>query len=504
MKPNLLALHTAAAFGSICLASSAFAQAQATTLKISPTGIGHMLIVPYYTAQGGHATQLNIVNVDRVNGKAVKVRFRGASNADDVFDFTLLLSPGDVWTAEVSQNPSTGYARLSTTDNSCTLPTQINRDFIGTRLNPASARPNETREGYVEILNMANIPPTSTVFAAIKHTNGVTPAPCSNGASMPAALQNLTDSVRMAAVGFANPTTGLLANWSVVHLAEATSWSGKATAILAVDASGQPGYGNKVAYPQVNGTPSQVAAGVPIANLTTDPLLISGAVPVQSYDLPDLSTPYTSTLSAAQQAALLSGAMATSSLSNEYTTDDAVQAQTDWVFSLPMRRYSVALNHTTGLPVLTTLSPPYFNASNTTVAGTGGNRRLCVTGISRTFWDRSEQLEPSFSPTPPTNLCGAVSVLSINAGNELAPSAIASSVVRQNVELSYQDGWGEITTPGIYRYPVVLGSYGLPILGLAFSRSTSTNVGAGLSGNLGMVWEHRYAEPKPAATLPLF
>ena len=503
MQPTLLTLRTIAALGGICLASSALAQSQATTLKIAPTGIGHMLIVPYYTAQGGNATRLNIVNVDRVNGKAVKVRFRSASNADDVFDFTLLLSPGDVWTAEVSQNPNTGFARLTTADNSCTLPTQLNRDFIGTRLNPASARPNETREGYVEILNMANIPPTSTVFAAIKHTNGVTPAPCSNGSSIPVALRNLTTSVGMAAVGLANPTTGLLANWSVVNLAEATAWSGKATAILAVDASGQPAYGNTVAYPQINGTPSQVTAGVPIASLTADPLLVSGAVPIQSYDLPDLSTPYTSTLSAAQQAALLSGAMATSSLSNEYATDDAVQAQTDWVFSLPMRRYSVALNQTTGLPVFTTLSPPYFNATNTTVAGTGGNRRLCVTGISRTFLDRSEQLEPIFSPAPPTNLCGAVAVLSINAGNELAPSAIAASVVRQNVELDYQNGWGVIATPGISRYPAVLGSYGLPILGMAFSRALSAPAAPAVSGSYGMLWEHRYAEPR-LLTLPRF
>ena len=126
MKKNLLTLGIAAAVGSLGFSSPALAQEQATSLKISPTGKGHMLIVPYYTVQSGNATLLNIVNSDKLNGKAVKLRFRGAANADSVFDFTLLLGPGDVWAAEVSQNPGTGFARLYTPDNSCTMPPMVN------------------------------------------------------------------------------------------------------------------------------------------------------------------------------------------------------------------------------------------------------------------------------------------------------------------------------------------------------------------------------------------
>ena len=158
MRKNILSLSIAAMVGGLGLAGGAIA-APATTLKVTPEGIGHILVVPYFTAQDGNATLLNIVNTDETNGKAVKVRFRGASNSDDVFDFTLFLSPGDVWAAEVSQNPSTGLARLSTPDNSCTLPTQVNRDFITARVNPKANLANETREGYIEILNMADVVP---------------------------------------------------------------------------------------------------------------------------------------------------------------------------------------------------------------------------------------------------------------------------------------------------------------------------------------------------------
>lgn len=79
MKKNLLTLGIAAAVGGLGLVSPALAQEQATSLKISPTGKGHILIVPYYTVQSGNATLLNIVNSDKVNGKAVKLRFRGAA-----------------------------------------------------------------------------------------------------------------------------------------------------------------------------------------------------------------------------------------------------------------------------------------------------------------------------------------------------------------------------------------------------------------------------------------
>lgn len=503
MKHHRISLTTLATLSGFCLTSAALAQQQATTLKVSPTGVGHMLIVPYYTAQGGNSTQLNIVNVDKVNGKMVKVRFRGASNADTVFDFTLLLSPGDVWAAEVSQNANTGYASLSTQDNSCTLPSQVNRDFISTRVNPAASLPNETREGYIEILTMANVPPNSTVFNAIKHTNGATPAPCNGTANAPVALRPFLTEVGIAGMGLGRPTTGLLANWSIVNRAEATSWSGEAAAILAVDNNGRPGYGNIVAYPQTMGTPSQIRGGAPVSQLTADPLLRSGAVPIQLYDLPDLSTPYTSTLTAAQQAAQLSTALAKSSLTNEYLTGDAVQAVTDWVFTMPTRRYNVAINHGTGLPVFTVLSPSHFTASNTLAVGTGGDRKICVTGINRAFRDQSEQVEPVFSPVPVVPVCGGVSVWSINAASVINPSALAATATRQNIDLGFEDGWGEIGTPGLPLFPglPIFGSHGLPMLGMALTKSTTGAGGNGATGNHGRTWVHRYTEP---SSMPMF
>ena len=96
MKKSILSLAVAGAF---VAAGSANA-----TLELQDDGIGHILLVPYFTTQNGNSTLINIVNTDTVNGKAVKVRFRGGRDSDDIFDFQLFLSPGDVWTANISQN----------------------------------------------------------------------------------------------------------------------------------------------------------------------------------------------------------------------------------------------------------------------------------------------------------------------------------------------------------------------------------------------------------------
>ena len=511
MQKTTLAF-VAAAF--LCGAASA---APATQFKESFDGVGHMLIVPYYTVQSGNATLLNIVNTDKVNGKAVKVRFRGASNADDVFNFTLFLAPSDVWAAEISQNPATGLARLQTADHSCTLPSLVNLDFNTARINPQADKPNETREGYIDIITMADVVPGTAIFTATQHVKGRPPAPCSQGIAtypnpdptrycippapcgylppVPAARLGLQTEAEIAAAGFGAPTTGLFANWSIFNVAEATSWSGVATAISVVDAEGKAGQGNVVVKPQTVDVPSGAAN-----DLTADPLLRSGAARLVQSDLPDLSTPYIGQITPAQQAAQLSGVLAKTSVQNEYFTDDAVQAQTDLVFTLPTRRYSVAMNHANAAREFTQLPLDYFSPVNSRMEGDNASRKVCLTDTDYRFWDRAEQEydyerdgfflgtgHPSWSFVRP-RLCGAVFVLSFNAGDEFAPSALAAQVSRKDWDVARSDGWSEVTFPDS-------GVTGVPVVGAAFSKATSTNIGAGVSGNFGLVWEHRYTRP---------
>ena len=190
MKKNVLALSVAAlvaGFAGGAHAVTNSAGATATDLQFGNTGTGHMLVVPYFSTQDGNSTLLSIINTDETKGKAVKVRFRGAANSDDIYDFQVFLSPGDVWTANVSAGAD-GKSFLTTADASCTKPakTTLNSTpFVTTRLNPAATaevKANNTREGYIEIFNMADIVKpaagATNLYTSIKHKNGV--APCAN------------------------------------------------------------------------------------------------------------------------------------------------------------------------------------------------------------------------------------------------------------------------------------------------------------------------------------
>jgi hypothetical protein len=134
-------------------------------IVVADNHIGTINIVPYYSVQNGNTVALTITNNDLLNGKAVKLRFRGAQWSDDVLDFQVFLSPADVWTAAIVKDPVTGVGKLSTHglsgDQSCTLPDLNDADlnFVAdVRLDTNNA--GGTLEGYVEIITMADIPPT--------------------------------------------------------------------------------------------------------------------------------------------------------------------------------------------------------------------------------------------------------------------------------------------------------------------------------------------------------
>jgi hypothetical protein len=454
MRKNLLAKSIAtmiAGFGVVgahamqSLATPPTAPANvlaATTLEFNENGIGHSLLVPYYTVQGSEFTLFNIQNTDMLNGKAVKVRFRGAENSDDVYDITVLLSPGDWWGAAITRTGGApGVAQLTTADNSCTLPqgtAAINRAFVTSRLTGSGQTAASTLEGYVEVFNMADIPPVlvgggvNPVFTAIKHSAAGVPPGCTS-----VAVNNLfndpADSLAAQAAGLGAPTTGLMGSWSIVNGPLGTAYSGAATAVEARENDGQrPGYGNIVFFPQSN-------ASVSVGNarlFTADPVLRGGVadpavaglpgsapgapgVAALLFDFPDMSTPYivgdiptlANGSAARRQAFRLSRALAVSSISNEYVTGVGLQAATDWTLSSPSRRYSVARNYTTApaSTVFTNLAfddaavatapvnvtggiavNPYnfYNTSNTTVATVNANGGatpygvICVTGAN--------------------------------------------------------------------------------------------------------------------------
>lgn len=315
--------------------------AAAANLKTSTTGVGHILVTPYFTTQGAKHSLLSITNTDLVNGKAVKLRYRGAANSDDVFDITVFLSPGDVWAADVAADEA-GYSRLLTDDNSCTLPSKAdikaanNGRFKVNRVRNGDAA--QTREGYIEILNTADIPPVlsgsspavvNPLFAAIKHNaDGVAPCTAATMDLQATALDfsNAASPNTPRNRGYSWPTGGLFANWLIVDVTTNASFSGQAVAVRAVNGTANAA-GNVVWFPQTTDNVSTTDA----AALTADPLLSQGLLRAARYDFPDLSTPYTQNVSPTVQAVALAKALETQSVTNEYLTAASSGGfATDW------------------------------------------------------------------------------------------------------------------------------------------------------------------------------
>jgi hypothetical protein len=320
-------------------------------------------------------------------------------------------------------------------------------------------------------------------------------------------------------LGFRSPSGGLFANYVIVDVANSGSYSGEATAIQGVGAAGfdpltlqpLPSRGNIVFFPQTGAN-----AATPDLH-TADPSLrtvfgaaatnvqnglggaySNGALPAPiitaaQFDLPDLSTPYGLLIAyppvAADpiaQAGELTDSISARFVRNEYFTDPSVSAVTDWAFSMPTRRYHVALDYRTATPGraytnhVANAQQAYFDATNTPL---GTDKKICVTSSGMSVWNREEGTVTSgFVISPGTStvfqLCGETTVLSFNAGSATAPSALGALLSRSDIVTPQRDGWATIGTPGL--------GNGLPILGKAFARAAVP------AGKFGIAWEHRF------------
>lgn len=521
MKKSILALGAAAVVGGLGFAGSAHAiavfgqdlalasgqPAQAQYLAQTNGSIGHMLFTPYYTAQGTMATLFNITNTDRTNGKAVKVRFRGAANSDDVLDFTLFLSPGDVWTAQVTQDPATGHAMISTPDKSCTIP--VAADWPGVfrthRLAPylsAEVAAANTREGYIEVLNMADVDMAQvakkgSLAYGIKHVNGV--APC---ADLPYATLLSTTIVNpsdAATYELLAPTGGLMGSWAVLNQDLLAVYSGNQTAIVATSSATMNwnitpvhGTGYYAFAPQIE----DAIGNQPFVDAhTADPLLrtgtSSGITPLW-YDLPDMSTPYvTTTTDPLAQAVALSATLAKNAIYNDYVATAAgapVPMETDWVVSQPTRRYHAAVSYGASAAAsklefsVASGSSATAPTSGNPYAGLTMNRSLAMgpqacLSVAFSSADREEKFQTAgggFSPGVTSPYCGEVFTVSFNG-----TSPLQAALTNRSVTPVGEAGWARLQLANSVYAPVV-----------GFAATSLKN--QALGGNYGMTLPHRW------------
>jgi hypothetical protein len=532
-KQKLLAMSIAAV-----LSGSTVGTVNASE-TVYDSGIGHQLILPYFTTQDGNATLINLTNTDQTNGKAVKVRFRSAVDSDNIFDFQVFLSPGDVWSAAITQGAD-GRAQLSTTDKSCTLPANVNQSFVTTRLASYTGPDavvhdinEQTREGYVEVINMADIPQylddpatagysastnVNPLYTAIKHVSGVAPCTQATLLGIEAAGGEVT-APAVAGFGASSytgtqqviaPSTGLMGHWIIINVPQTRTFSGpfaaiKASAQTMVVYAGQTSgvrAATHAAASPFTVFPSFVANNIfPNLRLTEDAVLLNHAqtgVAVSDNDFPDLSTPYEPgvTLLPGTQAANLSQAMARQRMINEVLTDPDINAATDWVISMPTRRYHVSgrnedygvVSDGKGYPATESIdgiaggvTAPFTSQ----VAYLSGGHGSCLNVGDPVYYDREDWHEGGSGVViiQPPNIgqCGGVSIYSWNNSVANKSSTLGATATVSNKSMgSLTAGWVNLPT------------WDIPILGSAFIKAYNASATAGVSGNYGAVFPHNY------------
>ena len=511
MKKSIVALGAALVAGAAHAVIVQPITNDAVATQMAPVeagGIGHVLVTPYFSTANGNTTLLSLVNTDSVNGKAVKVRFRGAANSDDILDFTVLMSPADVWTASVERGPD-GISRIIANDTTCVLPWQLvegnDNSFRTSRLDQArsaEALAMHTQEGYVEYLNMADILPGTPVFAATKHVKNV--APCTQ--AVMDTLMNTTEITKgeANALGLGNPTGGLFGNWSIFNNANITSYGGGHASVAAVDNNGARAAARLFFSPQTDAmadTPNVVFN-------TADPLLnvAAGAtVPAVDplwLDLPDLSTPYVTAdaSSPATRADNLSRSLAATTVMNEFVATAAgasVPFSTDWVFSQPTRRYAVALNYADGNAIYRGTAATHYNtrnivtARNVSVNGVNVGNILCVPGQLNGFNREEGNAVGELSPAPSFQICGEVGTLTFNnSASQVLNGQLTNATVRimqGTPRAMVQAGWASINV----RDAGTTTPVGVPVLGFAATSFANGQTG----GNFGDAINHRYFRP---------
>jgi hypothetical protein len=149
MKANFKPLGLAVAVAAVSAGYAGVANAQAA---VSDNGLGDLAIIPYYTVKSGFTTGFLVTNTSE-STQVVKVRLRRARDSMDALDINVVMSPKDVWAANIREEDGTIY--LVTDDNSCTVPegnAGEGRFVMSTLYNQSG----DAEEGYIEIIGMGS------------------------------------------------------------------------------------------------------------------------------------------------------------------------------------------------------------------------------------------------------------------------------------------------------------------------------------------------------------
>ncbi|MET0070888.1 MAG: hypothetical protein ABW096_12700 [Candidatus Thiodiazotropha sp.] len=505
----------------------------AKAVNLSRDATGQVLLYPYYNVNQGNVTFVSVTNTTAV-AKAVKVRFREGVGGESVFDFTLYLSPRDVWVGALLQQG--GAVRLAVPeDTSCTIPataTLTATDFSATRIDSAYDPDDDgtqsadeilqrLSEGSIEIFELAELPYTadaSDIATAITHrqfVDPIVPVDCAVAASFndTVDLGAILDAGSVVASGvtqdFQSPGGGLMGNAAIFNATSGIYFPYNATALRAFATNPIWWPQNSEAFSHVEGvaTVGEDSAGNAISNYRTadQGSTVPSAGGTLNRDLPDLSTPSMAEVTADSsaymvfshdaatgeqvlnsggfggsvpdakydKASAVGAALAASRIMGEYITSGDYGTQ--WIVTFPMR-YAKVSNSAVEAPF--------------TTIETASSGQACETMLIE-YWDREEQKNSEaliMGPAPNWIVfCYAVNVLSpyVTSTFEII-DVVNSMAVTLSYNMEFSDGWGYVdmssrtVTPTLFTAGDPSGEVqGLPLVGFIAVADTVTGTERG-------------------------
>ena len=488
-KRNSLSLALAAAIGTVGIADTASA-----AVHLSDNGQGQVLIYPYYTTRAGHDTYLSVLNSTALS-KALKIRFSEGKSGRDVLNFNVYLAPYDIWTAAVVN--TTDGAKLVTADKSCTAPAIpaggknfVNFAYSGATIegiqpsggDGATASLDRTREGYFEVIEMGTITNTA-INAAITHVSGM-PANC---AVVQAATMNM------------GPASTLLVGGQSARAFKATGGLSGTASLIGVAAGTDFGYDPVVLEAF---SPSLVENIWNLPGSIFPDLTFSDLTSLVHYEGSVVSSTWNKGSDA------ISALLIHDNIINVYVLDVSTLSGTDWVITMPTKRYSVPVHNTSLATDTTQLLSPFTQKFWLNGACENQGRIHYLD-----YWNRERESVSSpviiaGDPSGYTPLCWGTNVVSFNN------SYVLGSVNQANVPVNFEHGWvrmpfnsdnipvvngqtdgnGDVHSQAAHSLTSMNGDtyFGLPTVGFMVQDFINQNAAPGVLATYGGNFNHKY------------
>jgi hypothetical protein len=442
----------------LCFVGAAMlAGGSAQALQLDSRGAGQVLFYPYYTVNANQDTYVTIANTQFLPVIA-HVRFLEGQRGRPVQDLTVVLRPHATWAAAVTLSAS-GGAKILVPDAACTTPAipAAGLDFTTSGYDGSGSLPpddtgprgiDRTKEGFIEVIGGASILDGDS-------TSGVDP-------NHPQSIDCGTVFDQLAAGAFdLGPAHDIAGSGAIIDVGSGTYYGFAATAIS--------GFSDVPLYDPDWGplNPSLADAhdsndpdGHPIARFYATGASVP-TVGEQTAVFPDGVDAVTAVLMA-------------DSVQNDVVLDPALGARTDWVLTMPTRRF-------------------YSDPIHPEYQGAGA---AVTTDFSYAFnlYDRSGATHPF---TLGTTISHDVEVFGFAPAAGSA-SPVLGSTLQIPVTTDLTNGSARIDLGGPPRtvasgngYARFSGLYGNPVIGFMAYRIVNANAQPGLLANYGAAFELR-------------